>query len=105
MLLLTVREWCGPTQEARIQTKPHVQLVGMATRLQLGEAIEAIHAYEVAYKKRFFAMAVEFNVVAVASIQDLTDEQLTQGRIELIENLRSRIAEMQAERVGKDRKE
>lgn len=100
MLLLTVREWVGPTREAKIQTKPHVQLVGMATRLPLGAAIEAIHAYESAYKARFFAMAVEFNVVAVAAIEDLTDDQLAHGRIELIENLEARASDFGGESGG-----
>lgn len=92
MLLLTLWEWIGPqhrkiTEPEYSQTKVTERYVSMATRLPLGKALERIAAYEVAYKERYF-LAVEFRLLSVAKIENLNDEQLECGRIDLVESLK-----------------
>jgi hypothetical protein len=89
MLILTVREWIGPDHHREYpRGRPEVieRVRGMATRQPLGEAMLRLQAIGQAYKVRG-PLAVEFSVLGVATIDDLTDAELEAGMIELIDDL------------------
>lgn len=100
MLLLTVNQWLGPTSEA-IQRdgdmvfKARTELQGIATRLPLSEALASLNEYEVAYRERFGrSLAVEFALISVSVIDDLTDEELDEARVSLAEGLAKNLREL-----------
>lgn len=83
MFLLLMREWCGygrdyKDQAARQATKPEIGQVAFVTQLRLGEALRRIKAYSDAYKERYgqFAKVYEFQLLAVSTIEHLTEEEI-----------------------------
>lgn len=92
MLLLTVREFLGPSMLALRAGDPperskHDTLRGFVTRLSLGDAMLRLRAYEDVFRAKYDRTAVNFNVVAAMAIEDLTPEQIAAGRLELVEEL------------------
>jgi len=93
VLLLTVNQWLGPSRVATqrlgdMAFKPRTELQGIATRLPLAEAIASLKEYEVVYRERFgSSLAVEFSLISVSVIDDLTDEELDKARVSLAEGL------------------
>lgn len=90
MLLITMNEWLGPgrrmTNEQRDRTESRERLVAFATYVPLGEAIEKISTYEQAFNAHYL-MAVNFRLLQVNKIDDLTKQQLDMVEVQLIEDL------------------
>ncbi len=91
MLLLTLNEWLGPgrkmSSEERSSWEVQEKIIAIATRLKLGEAIGRVNKHQEAYND-FYPLAVNFRLLQVAEIEDLTDEQLGMVAVELAENLK-----------------
>lgn len=89
MILMQVRTWFGPSR-ARIGKEgavgPIETMDGIASRLTLPQALRALRDYENEYERTYTQTAVNFNVVGVQEIPELTDEELELGRIELVED-------------------
>lgn len=91
MLLLTVNEWLGPgnrmTQEERNTTLVKTRQIAFATHMTLSKAIEKIYNYQTNYNA-YYPIAVEFTLLHVTEIDDLTMDQLRMVRIEYVEELK-----------------
>lgn len=88
MLLLTVHEFMriSPAGERPMRTLE--RYVGMVSTQPLGQAIEALDAYQKTYRIRYLNMpGLEFRVVSVAMIDNLTDEQIIAAGLENIDAL------------------
>jgi hypothetical protein len=88
MLLLTLREWLGPSikaQDAGKDGSSRVEYVGMATRLPLAEAIDILHEYEKAYGERYTMSCVNLHLLSVSVIDDLSHTSMEKARVECIE--------------------
>ncbi len=84
MLLLTVREWLGPSRNAADPLSPvRERLVGMVTRRSFASAVRALREYEEAYKERYSQLAVEFSVVGVSEMSVSVADSMTEGAIAL----------------------
>lgn len=88
MLLLHVVEWLGagrnhPDQHTLKATERHI---GMVTEQPLESALRHLKAHETAYKARYL-LAVEFRVLAVSRIDDLSDEMIDSGMFERLDAL------------------
>jgi hypothetical protein len=90
MLLITMREWSGPGRnmnpEMRSIWGSETDLRGFVTNLPLGEAIERIDKYSRAYGSRHIA-AIEYRLVSITTIDDLTEEQIRMADTHLVEKL------------------
>lgn len=88
MILMQVRTWFGPSRE-RIGKQGAIEATetmdGIASRLALPLALKALRQYEEEYQRVYSATAVNFNVVGIQEISELTDEELEFGNIDLIE--------------------
>lgn len=84
MLLLTVREWLGPSRNADRPRSPvvHDELRGFVTRVPLTDALRRLRALEVDYNFRHRNIAVNLSVVSVTAIEDLSDTAIVEGRLE-----------------------
>ena len=93
MLLLTMNEWLGPSRAAQAQRheretiEPREQLMALATRLSLADALRAIRAYELAYTRAYPSVAINFTLLSVSTIDDLDDDALADARVNLVEEL------------------
>jgi len=93
MLLLTMREWLGPgskmtpKQGSNIERK--IKLTGFITDLSLGEAIERIYQYSNSFNE-FSLLAIEFELVGVQEISNLTLEQIKKAGCEYVEHLKQK---------------
>lgn len=92
MLLITMHEWHGPSQQqiARAEPRPKVEtrLRGFVTRLPLGAALLRIRDYEEAFRQRFQGIsALNYDLISVSQIDDLTDEQIDASRAAYVEKL------------------
>lgn len=92
MLLITMVEWSGPQQHAEPSMRNAIQsgerLVAFATRLPLRDALVRIRRYQDAFKAHYTVRSVEFRLVAVSNIDDLSDQQLDAAQVELVEHLK-----------------
>lgn len=95
MLLLHCHWWFGPgrafmnrSPDAPGRPEVHQRHEGLVTRLSLGAALEALRDYEDAHARRFNGLsAVEYSLLGVSTIPALTDEQMTAGKVHLIEEM------------------
>jgi len=91
MLLLTMSEWLGPgrrmTPEEIDRAEARKTQIAFATRMKLGEAIKKLYNYQTAYNA-YYLLAVEYSLLQVAEIDDLSMDQLEMVNVELIENLK-----------------
>lgn len=93
MILLTMRQWLGPSNSTIHNPKSEakeaeVKLKGFVTNLSLGDAIRAINQYEKAYNVKYRdVMAVNFELIQVSNIDQLTNEEISMARLELVESL------------------
>ncbi len=89
MLLLTVRTWFGKGRNASsdFDMKPQVDCYGFATRLPLADAIKEFKRYQTEFNNYYEHTAIDYNIVSVSEIDELPDDVLDAGGIELIENL------------------
>lgn len=98
MLLLTMYEWLGPgkrmTPEQREKAFTQERVHGFVTRLSLGAAIEQISAYQEAFNQHHL-MAVNLRLVAVSTIEDLTDSQIEKADLEIVERLKQNASDFQ----------
>jgi hypothetical protein len=104
MLLITMREWFGPSRQVinlgAERIKAEVRLRAFVTRLPLGQALMRIGAYESAFKARYAkTSAVEFELLQVGIIDDLSDEEIEVSRATLVERLDSSVEQMN-DRIG-----
>ena len=74
------------TIEEKSRTIATEKTIAFATNMQLDEAIEKIHEYETAYNDHFL-LAVNFSLLQVSKIADLSKDQLEMARVELVEEL------------------
>lgn len=89
MLLLTVSEWLGPGRD-----HPHpksvdekIRTISFATRMGLEKAINLLADYEDKYNRRH-TLAVNFTLLSVSTIDDISDGALELMRIQLIEAMK-----------------
>jgi hypothetical protein len=89
MLMFTINEWYGPTRDhpKHHETSAKERLIGMASRLDVENALKTLSIYEAAFKKHYKYNAVNFTVLAINKIDDISDEVAQLGRIEIIENV------------------
>ena len=95
MLLLTFRNWNGPTASGRqkadmrgVKIERDIREVGLVTRLALGEAIRRVHEYEIAHTAHFDGdFASEYELLQVSVIDDLDDAEIRMARVTLVESL------------------
>lgn len=97
MLLLTMREWFGPSESATERNEKSgaavigsdVRLRAFVTKLPLGRALMEIRAYEDAFKARYSQVSgIAFELVHVAYIDDLNDSEITAARVSYVERLK-----------------
>lgn len=90
MLLLTVNEWIGPSIKARDeQGKTGTNLervVGFVTNFPLAEAIDVLREYEEVYQKKYEWTAVNYRLLSVSTIEDLSADSISKARINCIES-------------------
>ncbi len=89
MLLLTVQEWIGPGRdmvEDRHLWPEKISTKAFATRLELERAINVLADYEDRYN-RANRLAVNFTLIGIQTIEDISDGALECVRVELVENL------------------
>lgn len=86
MLLLTVEEWLCPKRQG---TKPTVKTKAFATDLGLEAAIALLSGYEDAYNRHFTSMSLNFTLLAVSTIESISDGALDVMGVELIEKLKT----------------
>jgi hypothetical protein len=105
MLLITMREWFGPSRwaqgESRISGVPgttvDIRLRGFVTKLPLGQALRRIKAYQSAFNERNSKVtAIEFELIQATAIDDLDDEEIEMSRVVLVEKLDETVEEMNA---------
>lgn len=98
MILITMREWFGQTQEGRTLaierghklTESETRLRGFVTALPLDKALRRIRAYERAYIDRYRLLALEFELVSMATIEHMSDEAIELARVVHVEKLQQR---------------
>lgn len=102
MILIQVNEWLGPSKSALSKpdrTEARERLTAFASRLALEDALMELEAYEEEYRMKYSETAVNFRVIGIQEIPDLSDEALAAGRIEVIEDESRRL---RAERTGEN---
>ena len=91
MLLLTMREWSGPTSELSDEIRRispvSERLQGFVTNLELGEAIEMIYKYADAFKAHHKELALTYSLVAVSEIGVLSKTQRVLADVIYVEQL------------------
>lgn len=94
MLLLTFSEWRGPSQalwasnsSKAERVEVSTRLSAFVTRLDLPSALRKIRDYETAYERRYFSLSIEFSLVGVYTIEDLSDEEIVLARATMVEYL------------------
>lgn len=95
MILMQVLEWLGPSRAVmdRGDRKFTEKLRGIASRLSLSEALLCLREYENEYRRTYSETAVNFNVIGIQTIPDLSNDELEAGRIEVIEESLRRLRE------------
>ena len=98
MLLITVKEWVGKNsrlsqkQREECTSKAVEAVVAFTTRLPFIKAIDKIIAYQKAFNNQPNAyLAVNFKLLQVSTIDDLTDQQIQDLNLQLIEDLNDKI--------------
>lgn len=90
MLLITMNEWIGPgrkmTPDERDKAISRERLVSFATQLSLGHAIDRIAIYQRSYNENY-RLAVNFRLIQVAEISEISREQAQQVGINFVEEL------------------
>lgn len=95
MLMLTMNEWYGYGSHyldpvGRMTGKqPEIRHRGFITALPLCEAVRRIRAYEDAFKDRYGSSGrvMEFELLAVATVPDMTAEEIELSRAVHVERL------------------
>ena len=101
MLLITMNEFCWTSLNAMLNPalaglKPEKRIRGFVTRLPLGEALRRINLYEAAFKQHSRTQTLVFDLVSVATIDDLDDAAIELSRAVHVEKLASSLDEMNA---------
>jgi len=90
MILITLNEWVGPgkklSREEKIATQCNEKQISIASRKTLREAVDMIIKYQNAYNYRY-RLAVNFRLLQVNTIDELSDEQLDFLKVQLAESL------------------
>jgi hypothetical protein len=88
MLLLTVSEWIGPgrAHPSPGSVEERTRTIAFATRLTLAAAINELAAYAFIYNRQY-DLAVNFSLISVSEIEDLSDASLSLANVQLIESL------------------
>lgn len=87
MLLITVNEWLGSRYRNDLETKN--SLKAFATRLPLEESLTALAEYQDAYNRNHVSIAVNFTLISVCTIDELSDATLERMQVQRIEKLPS----------------
>ena len=94
MLLIMVKQWVGKNSHlSRKQREEYIfeeteNIIAFATTLTLTKAIDKIIAYQKAFNNRPNAyLAVDFKLLNVSTFDDLTNQQMQDMGLELIEDL------------------
>ena len=91
MLLITMHEWIGPnhhkvTDKQREEMPVSEGVVIFASRLPLGDAIERLKKYSDDFGANRLTV-LEYSLLSVSVIDELTDEQLKMAHVRLVEAL------------------
>jgi hypothetical protein len=101
VILIAVNEWLGPgrrmTPEQSERTLVKERLVSFASTQTLAAAILHLRGYEDAYNA-VYPLAVNFTVLSVATIDDLTAEHLDAARIEVLDLMPCNVEQLQRRR-------
>jgi hypothetical protein len=95
MLLIRFNVWFGPSririhetnlgQQTRME--PEIKQEAYATRLSLPQALRRMQAYEEAFNRRYENhSAVNYTLLGVDTIEDLSREELDIARVHLVED-------------------
>ena len=91
MLLITMKKWFGPGRRMPEDTaegfKSRIEQLGFVTHLPLGQAIERINKYQKGFNATHI-LAVEYELLSVYQIDDLTDAQICMAGATLVEKLK-----------------
>jgi hypothetical protein len=96
MLLTRFNVWFGPSRnrihEANMGTQtrmePEIKQEAYATRLSLPQALRRMQAYERAFNERYEKVsAVNYTLLGVDTVEDLSREELDIARVHLVEDL------------------
>lgn len=88
MILLTVHEFMRLSPKGERPVRFTEKYNGMVSARPLGQAIEALAAYQKAHNIRYRdATGLEMRVVAASTIDNLTDEQIIAAGLKNIDTL------------------
>jgi hypothetical protein len=91
MLLITMKKWLVPgrnmSADAAESFKALIEQHGFVTRLPLGQAIERIHKHQKGFNATNI-LAVEYGLLSVCEIDDLTDAQICMAGVAVVEELK-----------------
>jgi len=96
MLLITMREWFGPSREALNRRQSEggpvldvdIRQRAFITSMPLGQAIRRVRAYESSFNERYRkTSAIEFDLLQVVEIDNLDDEEINMSRAIHVEKL------------------
>lgn len=90
MKLLTLHQWLGPSRESlgtRHEPSVDESYKAMVTGLSLGAALTRIREHERGFNAHYGSVAVNYRLLAVSEIEDLSGDEIADARIELVEDL------------------
>ena len=89
MLLLTVIEKTGEryNSNSKMGMESNQKTIGFVTNLTLSQAIQKLKDYERLYRDRYAGMYIEFSLIAVSIVEELTDELIDSARMDRIEDM------------------
>ena len=102
MFLITFNEWLGPGRNVPASERHTIsdcnKEIAFATRLALKEAVDRIVAYQNAYNS-YYRLAVNFRLLHVTKIENLSDKQLRAVEVQLAEHLPQSAQELEQRNV------
>ena len=89
MLLLTISEWLGPGRDHpnSKSVDERIRTISFATNLGLEEAINLLADYEDKYNRRY-TLSINFTLLSVSTVDNISDGALELMRVQLIENMK-----------------
>lgn len=88
MIMLTLNEWTGPSRDATVKRDEANRTMAMVTSMPINDAILRIKSYERAFKRKYSQSAVNFTLLAIATVPDDTNcELLADLGVEIVEEL------------------
>lgn len=99
MLMITMREWFGPSKAGfngplDLQQKVEIRLRGFVTEYPLADALRKIRRYQEAFNKRYAAgSAIEFELLSVTTIDHLPEDVVEISGAVHVEKLKQSVGE------------